>query len=308
MAETAQQSQLAAIIARINQLHATVGKDAAALDEHLVQPFVEPNLDGKDASDLNNFEASIVDLENNLLHEFERLKTATDAFDHAVVAAKGALTDRAAKWSEEFAALQTAMTNLEHAAGDGANGASTALTDLGNGIVAGRASVVELGNHLKESATSVGHTIVETTATTLSKAAHDYQTSVESVLQVKAIQHVGSIYEHAGAALTSIGDTATNVTQHFGDQAKDAMHSFASGVVSGITDDLEKAAERLARDAMEALATQIATAIAQSVAGAAVTGAMSPILPEVIIAKEALPVIADLIEVWKTLTTLGGIL
>ena len=51
------------------------------------------------------------------------------------------------------------------------------------------------------------------------------------------------------------------------------------------------------------LSSKVAASIVEGTAGTAITAAMSPILPEVIIVKEASEVIKDLISVFKAVAS-----
>jgi len=178
------------------------------------------------------------------------------------------------------------------------------FADLAQALLQVSEQTVNLLSHYAEATNTLEHDLSDTVTGALGKAADEFKDGISNTLHSAITAHLTDIFQNGEQALSNLGQTAEHVAQQFAHDAEDALHTFAQGIADGMKHDIEHVAEHLAKDIMETLSSFVATSIAEATAGAAITAAMSPILPEVIIVKEASEAIKDLISVFKAVGSL----
>jgi ElaB/YqjD/DUF883 family membrane-anchored ribosome-binding protein len=286
---------------QIDTLHHTLTQAVSGFE----QLFAEHQAPAEhDAADLQAVVQQLHELAQTFTQELgQKLAATVEALHQATAQTLAQMQQHATDWDQTDEALKSATTALEQALEAAAAGATSTLGNLQSGVEQAHASTTELLQHLTDSVTKVHGELVDTVSSTLKKSADEFHDGVASGLTGKLTEHLTSIFHNATQSLDNLGTTATHITQNFGHEAEAALQSFASGLEDGIKSQLEAAGEKLAKDAMEALATFVATSVAETTAGSAITTAMSPILPEVIVVKEASEAIKDLISVFKAVAS-----
>jgi hypothetical protein len=238
-------------------------------------------------------------------------KEITETLQHAVEALHQSTTNtqqdteqHSAAWDKAHDSCKQGLTTLDHTAEQAVAAATGILTSLQGSVDQITHSTQDLLHQLDQSAQAVNQTVSEHVTSTLNKAAGDFHDAISGAVSGKVTDHLTSIFNNAQESLNSLGQTAEHITQAFSQQAEQALQQFGSQVVEGAKNELEQTGEKLAKDAMEALTANVTTSIAESTAGSAITSAMAPILPEVIIVKEASEAIKDLISVFKSIASI----
>lgn len=204
------------------------------------------------------------------------------------------------EWDQAHDALKSAVNALEQVAVQTASGAQQGFSTLQGAVEQTTQSTQDLLHQFEGAAQTFGHTLSDTVSTSLNRAAHEFHDGVAGALNGKVTEHLGTMFQNAEQSLTDVAQTAEHTAQNFAHEAEDGLQHFGQSVVEGAKHSIEQAGEHLAKDAVEALGATIAASVAEITAGSAITSAMSPILPEVIVVKEASEAIKDLISVFKT--------
>jgi predicted PurR-regulated permease PerM len=232
------------------------------------------------------------------------LTQAVDALHQATTQTHDNTQQHAQDWDHNHDTLATSLSHLEQSVVQTAQTAVTTFADLSNALLTITEQTVSLVAHYAGATTALEHDLQDTVTGALGKAADEFKDGVSNVLHADITQHLASIFANGDQALQNLNQTAEHVAQQFAHDAEDALQTFAHGIADGMKNDIEQVAEHLAKDVVEMLSSFVATSIAEATAGAAITAAMSPILPEVIVVKEASEAIKDLISVFKAVGSL----
>ena len=225
---------------------------------------------------------------------------AVEALHQHTTQTQGSTQQHGHDWDQSHDALKSALTALEQTATQTATGAQHEFSTLQSAVEQVAQSTQDHLHQFETAAQTFGHTLTNTVATSLNRAAGEFHDGITGAVTGKITEHLGSMFQNAEQSLTDVAQSAEHVAQNFAHEAEDGLQHFSSAVVEGAKGQIEQAGEHLAKDAIETLSAVIATSIAEATAGSAITAAMSPILPEVIIVKEASEAIKDLVSVFKT--------
>lgn len=234
----------------------------------------------------------------------ETLHQAVEALHQSTTQTQTDTEQHGAAWDKAHDSCKQVMANLDQTADQAVAAATSLLTALQGGVDQATHSTQDLLHQIDQSAQSVSQTVTETVTSTLNKAAGDFHDTISGAVSGKVTDHLATIFSNAHDSLNNLAQTAEHIAQNFSHEAEQALQQFGHQVVEGAKNELEQTGEKLAKDAMEALATNVTTAIAEATAGSALTSAMAPILPEVIVVKEASEAIKDLISVFKSIASI----
>ncbi len=225
---------------------------------------------------------------------------AVEALHQHTTETQGSTQQHGHDWDQAHDGLKSSLTALEQIATQAAAGANHEFGTLQSTVEQVAQATQDLLHQFESTAQTFGHTLTDTVTTSLNRAAGEFHDGITGAVTGKITAHLGSMFQNAEQSLTDVAHSAEHVAQNFAHEAEDGLQHFSSAVVEGAKHQIEQAGEHLAKDAIEALSATIATSIAEATAGSAITAAMSPILPEVIVVKEASEAIKDLISVFKT--------
>ncbi|HEV3087927.1 MAG TPA: hypothetical protein VGX96_11940 [Candidatus Elarobacter sp.] len=226
--------------------------------------------------------------------------SAVETLHQHTTQTQGSTQQHGHDWDQAHDGLKSALTALEQTATQAAAGAQHEFGTLQSTVEQVAQATQDHLHQFETTAQTFGHTLADTVTTSLNRAAGEFHDGITGAVTGKVTEHLGSMFQNAEQSLTDVAQTAEHVAQNFAHDAEDGLQHFSSAVVEGAKHQIEQSGEHLAKDAIEALGAIVATSIAEATAGSAITAAMSPILPEVIVVKEASEAIKDLISVFKT--------
>jgi hypothetical protein len=148
--------------------------------------------------------------------------------------------------------------------------------------------------HASEEVTGNVTSIIETAFSTFSSALSDTHTS-------DLTQGVSEVHDALGHALEKFQEDASGVAQHLMESVEHSIGDIGSHIGETMTQAIQEAVTETIEKVIEDLIKDILESIVMMETGAAITAALSPILPELVIAKS----ICDIID--KLLHMLGGI-
>jgi hypothetical protein len=298
-------AQLQTAMQHIDQLHNTLGQALAGFDAIYAQHDAPAApADDHDTADLQQEVDQLHQLAQTIAAEIgQKLTAAIEGMHAQTTQMLQTSQEHAQEWDQTHDALKAATTALEQVLDQAAHGATTTLGELQSGLEQATHSTTDLIANLEKSATSIHTELSDTVTSTLKGAASEFHDGIANAVTGKLTEHISSAFSSGKDALGNLEQSATHIAQDFGHEAESALQNFAHELADGIKNQLEAAGEKLAKDAMEMLSSKVAASIAEGTAGTAITGAMAPILPEVIIVKEASEAIKDLISVFKAVAS-----
>ncbi|HEY0613839.1 MAG TPA: hypothetical protein VGC96_04320 [Candidatus Elarobacter sp.] len=299
--------QLQNAMQHIDALHHQLGQAMSGL-ESLVSAHAQPPHEGAAAHGAGPLQDTVSQLHDlstqlgaaltqSLAHAVEELRQST-------AQTQSGTQQHAQDWDHTHDTLKSSLAALEQAATQTASAAVATFGELQTSVEHVTQTTQDLLHQFEQAAQTLQHGLADTVTSALSRASQEFHDGVTGALNAKITEHLTECFQHGEQALANVAHTAEHVAQQFAHEAEDALHHFAQGVSDGVKHEIEQVAEHLGKDVLELVSTFVATSIAEATAGAAITGAMSPILPEVIVVKEASEVIKDLISVFKAVGSL----
>ena len=237
---------------------------------------------------------AVTHFETNLRPEIHHL---TEDFQEA----KTTLTDHVSHHMDAHHALHQEMVTfageIEHASSDLDNAKQEFL-----GQVAHMASELhDLGEKAFATSNELATSIQDTQVQILDKATAAFKdllgVHIDSLLPGQFEQTLSAL-THAVSDLGSQCNTVGTAFQH---ELETLLHDVSSYATQEVHNQIQEKFQNLIHEAVAFLLEQITESITATTAGAAITGAMSPILPELAVLKAATEIIKDAIEVLKAL-------
>ena len=300
--------QLQTAMQNIDQLHHTMTQSIASFDALFAEHGQAAGGDQRVAAppqagaDMQEALTQLHDLATQLAAQLtQTLGHAVETLHQNTAQTQTATQQHAHDWDQAHDGLKSAISALEQTTVHTTAAAVSTFGELQTAVEHVTQTTQDLLHQFETSSQTIQHALTNTVATTLNHAAGAFHDGIAGALNGKVTEHLTSMFQNAEQSLTNLGQTAEHVAQNFAHEAEDALQHFGQAVVEGAKHEIEQAAEHLGKDTLEALGATIATSIAEATAGAAITSAMSPILPEVIVVKEASEAIKDLISVFKTI-------
>lgn len=153
----------------------------------------------------------------------------------------------------------------------------------------------------------LAHSIQETQTQVIQKASGAFK----DLLGTHADSLLPGHFEHTLSSLThAVGDLGSQchaVGSAFQHELETLLHHVGDHATHEVQSKVQEKFQKLIHEAVAFLAEQITESIAATVAGASITGAMSPILPELAALKAATEIIKDAIAALKALEDVFGL-
>ena len=304
---TAEGQQLQSALHQIDTLHHTLGQAVTGFDqlfgEHAAPAQAAAPHDA--GAEVQQTADQLHELAQTIGSELgQKLVAAIEALHAQTQSAIQSVQAHSSDWEAAYTSLKGALTTLEQTLEQATGDVTQVVGELQRGVETAGEATNHLLENVAKSVSTVHGELSQTVDDTLKKASGDFHDTVSGALSGKLTEHLNSVFSNGRDALSNVEQTATHLFQEFGHEAETALTSFAHDVADNIKNQLEAAGEKLAKDCMELLSAKVAASIAEGTAGAAITGAMAPILPEVIVVKEASEAIKDLISVFKSVASI----
>jgi hypothetical protein len=234
-------------------------------------------------------------------HEEQALVQAMQHLAQAVTEAQGKLDSHVEHHGEAHGVLHDATQvftgNVEAVVGE----AEQARNDYLSHVQEMHGSLSALAEKVFGSAAHVDESVRETQSQALEQAATAFHGLMDGHLQ----GHLPEGFEHAVSQLTgqvhSLGEHALAAGQKTQQELQQLISDVVAFAKQEVHDKIEQKFEKLMHDVVAWLAEHITQSIVVTTTGVAVTGAMSPLLPEMIILKKALDGIKEAIKIFKAL-------
>jgi len=234
----------------------------------------------------------------------QTLGQAVDGLHQNTTQVQSATQQHAQDWTQAHDTLKSALASLDQSLTQGTATAVSTFGELQQTVQQVAQTSQDLLHQFDTGAQSFQRALADTVSSNLTKASGDFHDGIAGALHGKVTDHLASTFQNAEQSLNDLAQSAEHVAQAHAQLIEEEMKQFAQMVQEHTKNEIAQVADHLAKDALEALSAFIATSIAEATAGSAITGAMSPILPEVIVVKEASEAIKDLISVFKAVGSL----
>lgn len=166
-------------------------------------------------------------------------------------------------------------------------------------------------NELAEKAFATGGdlalSIQETQTQVIQKASGAFKDLLGSHTDSLLPGHFEQTLSHLTHAVSDLGNQCNTVGTEFQNELETLLQHVGEHTAHEVQSKVQEKFQKLIHEAVAFLAQQIAESIAATTAGAAITGAMSPILPELAALKAATEVIKDAIAALKALEDAIGL-
>ena len=166
-------------------------------------------------------------------------------------------------------------------------------------------------NELAEKAFATGgdlaHSIQETQMQAIQKASGAFKDLLGNHMDSLLPGHFEQTLSHLTHAVSDLGSQCNTVGTAFQHELEALLQHVGEHATHEVQSKVQEKFQKLIHEAVAFLAQQIAESIAATTAGAAITGAMSPILPELAVLKAATEIIKDAIAVLKALEDAIGL-
>ena len=237
---------------------------------------------------------AVTHFESTLRPEIQHL---TEDFQEA----KTSLTDHVAHHQDAHHALHQEMVTfageIEQASGELDHAKQEFL-----GQVAHMASELhDLGEKAFATSGELAHSIQDTQVQILDKAATAFKDLVGGHIDSLLPGHFEQTLANLTHAVSDLGSQCHTVGTAFQNELETLLHDVGTFATHEVHDKVQEKFQNLIHEAVAFLLEQITESIAATTAGAAITGAMSPILPELAVLKAATEIIKEAIEILKAL-------
>lgn len=166
-------------------------------------------------------------------------------------------------------------------------------------------------NELAEKAFATGgdlaHSIQETQTQVIQKASGAFKDLLGSHTDSLLPGHFEQTLSHLTHAVSDLGSHCNTVGTAFQHELEALLQHVGDHATHEVQSKVQEKFQKLIHEAVAFLAQQITESIAATTAGAAITGAMSPILPELAALKAATEIIKDAIAALKALEDAIGL-
>lgn len=166
-------------------------------------------------------------------------------------------------------------------------------------------------NELAEKAFATGgelaHSIQDTQAQVIEKASGAFKDLLGGHIDSLLPGHFDQTLSNLTHAVSDLGGQCNTVGTAFQNELETLLQHVGEFATQEVQNKVQEKFQKLIHEAVTFLAEQIAESIAATTAGAAITGAMSPILPELALLKAATEIIKEAIAVLKALENAIGL-
>ncbi|MCW3838408.1 hypothetical protein ACFQ1E_20260 [Sphingomonas canadensis] len=257
-------------------------------DEEAPEPDVQPAIDTvADASDhaaeaLGTRLSGVVDTARDAVHGIEQaIAQASEQWNSTLHTAEGATREFSAALAEQTQQVQEALRQLDTHL-QSAEATWSSAHEAVDGLVERFATEIE-SNFER----------------TLREACDAFLDDLHGPQTEAVERHLSDAREQAESALERMSQVAEQLLADFEQQVDAAVRDLGQHVSSEVQEKLEAAMQRIIEAAVKRILETILEAVASTQLGAAVTGAMSPVLPELIAIKKLTDVILQAIRIWK---------
>jgi len=166
-------------------------------------------------------------------------------------------------------------------------------------------------NELAEKAFATGgnlaHSIQETQTQVIQKASGAFKDLLGTHIDTLLPGHFEQTLSNLTHAVSDLGSQCNTVSTSFQHELETLLQHVSENTTHEVQSKVQEKFNKLIHEAVAFLAEQIVESIAATTAGAAITGAMSPILPELAALKAATEIIKDAIAALKALEDAIGL-
>jgi hypothetical protein len=165
----------------------------------------------------------------------------------------------------------------------------------------------ELAEKVFATSGDLAHSIQETQTQVIQKASGAFKDLLGSHTDSLLPGHFEQTLSHLTHAVSDLGSQCNTVGTEFQHELETLLQHVGEHATHEVQSKVQEKFQKLIHEAVAFLAEQITESITATTAGAAITGAMSPILPELAALKVATEIIKDAIAALKALEDAIGL-
>lgn len=237
----------------------------------------------------------------------------------ALAALRERMHAEATAWAQRLGAGAAQLTSVGEAAGagfgrlseqarsaragvEGAWGAAgNAFQTLAGGAASAQQAVGAAQAGLTQRLRDVGEALDVRLGPGLATVEQAFSSALGTLTAARLPAVVGGAADAVGRAATQLGSLGAELGQRFVGEVQGLLDDAQRVIVDTLQTALERELREGLEAALRAVLEQVAEHIATALAGTSLTGALSPILPELILARKALEVLGPLLKVYGTL-------
>lgn len=153
----------------------------------------------------------------------------------------------------------------------------------------------------------LAHSVQDTQTQIIDKAASAFKDLLGGHLDSLLPGHFEQTMGNLTHAVSDLGEQCNTIGSGFQNELETLLQHVGEFAVQEVQNKVQEKFQKLIQEALSFLAEQITESIAATTAGAAITGVMSPILPELAVLKAATELIKEAIAVFKALEDAFGL-
>lgn len=204
-------------------------------------------------------------------------------------------------------ALHHGMTEFTHEIGQVDSDMGHAKDEFIGQVSHMASELSQLGEKVFSTGSDLSHSVQDTQTQIIDKAAAGFKDLLGGHIDTLLPGHFEHTLSNLTHAVSDLGEQCNTIGTSFQSELETLLHHVGEFATQEVHNKVQEKFQKLIHEAVAHLAEQITESIATTAAGAAITGAMSPILPELAVLKAATELIKDAIAAFKALEDLFGL-